>query len=476
MNIVLHKSELREAVAGFNKIITRRSTLPVLGCVRFDAGNHGVTAQATDLDQTAVYRFAQAEAGGDGTCILPFAHLKDLAKGSNGDQVAFETQGEHIAVTNRIGGHAIRQVVPGTDPEEWPELKLDLTTVSAAGFLEAYRRLLPFASTDSTRAVLNGVYVDTSGKGARNITMVSTDGRRLTALNSMRLPIAESLIVPASRFLAGTRLAADTTIGVRKTENGTLFGLQAGAWRYIVRSVEGTYPNYRQVIPSAAGDCRLRFSDESVTWLNKALPTFPGGEEIVFRGEDGRVTIHGRGPDDEHGTSLALDAVVYEGPRAVIGLNRHYLLEALAAGFRDFAFTDENSPLVARDASGGLHVLMPVRVNDPEARATSITAGEPEQPEHPIENNPSAPVRVDTEQKGTEPMPRKTEPTETAAASALERAMSVYDEARSRLRELQLALNTAGAELKAALRDQKAQAKEMDSARTALSKLQAISL
>ncbi len=60
--------------------------------------------------------------------------------------------------------------------------------------------------------------------------------------------------------------------------------------------------------------------------------------------------------------------------------------------------------------------------------------------------------------------------------SALDRAQVAYEQARETLRALQGAMLTVAGELKTALREQKAQAKEMDTARTALSKLQSINL
>ena len=130
-----------------------------------------------------------------------------------------------------------------------------------------------------------------------------------------------------------------------------------------MKTIDGTYPNFRQVIPAEPGEHVVTFSDGDVALLNEVLPSFPGDEEITIVGQEGRVTLYGRGAgDDTQWTTLTLKDSTYTGDRAFIGLNRRYLLDALRAGFREFTITDELTPVVSRDARGGTHVLMPIRV------------------------------------------------------------------------------------------------------------------
>ena len=60
--------------------------------------------------------------------------------------------------------------------------------------------------------------------------------------------------------------------------------------------------------------------------------------------------------------------------------------------------------------------------------------------------------------------------------TALDRAMQAYDQARTAVREANAQLGTLATELKNAIREQKAQATDLEKARGTLSKLQAISL
>ena len=71
-------------------------------------------------------------------------------------------------------------------------------------------------------------------------------------------------------------------------------------------------------------------------------------------------------------------------------------------------------------------------------------------------------------------MTKQTEQTNTE--SALDRVLAACNEAKTKVKEAGQALTALNAAIKEAAKEQKSQAKEVESARTALAKLQAISL
>ena len=70
-----------------------------------------------------------------------------------------------------------------------PTIQADIFVRPADGFLQTYRQLDPFASTDPTRHVLKSVFVDTTGKGVRPVIIVVCDGRRLAVFSPLLLPV-----------------------------------------------------------------------------------------------------------------------------------------------------------------------------------------------------------------------------------------------------------------------------------------------
>jgi hypothetical protein len=319
----------------------------------------------------------------------------------------------------------------------------------------------------------------------------------------MVLPIELSTIVPLTKFLAWPGLEVEEQrIGIRtetvKVKEGRKttehlevrgFALKSGAWTYTCKSVDGAYPNWRQVVPEAelCRDNRITFTDNDVDALRKILPTFPGHDAStpcikLLTGTEGVLRIAGRSQDDKADTGLDLaGGSRFEGKGAIC-LNREFFLDALNAGFQTFQFSDRDSPIRGEDGHGGTHVLMPMRMEEPappepEHAGNVVPAGEnisptPQPDTTTTETAETEPINNDNRKDTT--MPEKNEiQTET---STLDKALQAVENARAKLREGVSALVDVADALKAAAKEGKAQAADLEKARTTLAKLQAISL
>ena len=349
MKITVTRGELKDAVQGFAKIIPAgKPHLSILGCVRFAIEAGDLMAQATDLDQTAVFRFDNAEAEGDGVIIIPYPLLRELSKGAGAETVVFEAaDGSVVKVINNIGGHAVASTAEAADPRDWPESGAAITTADANGFLQAYRRVAVFASQDETRRVLCSVHIDVSGDGDRNATLVACDGKRLCCCNSLKLPVDgdDGVTIPVSKFLLWSGLPEDVKLGVSKTKDGGRICLQGGHWTYRLKAVDGVYPNWRQVVPAPDGLCN---------------------------------TISGFDREGAKEVEVPLTAeTVYGGAGCRVIVNRFYFMDAVNAGFRNFAFAESFSPLLSDDGRGGKHVLMPLRYEGAPTQARQPAAAAP---------------------------------------------------------------------------------------------------
>ena len=204
-NITLPVRELKTALTGLSKVISKRATLPVLQHVRAERAADGVTTiSATDLDAFASYRFAEGSEGKAESILVPFTALNSIVKSiaERTKPSAFEKSGrEHALVYYQIGGHAAEQRVESLPSDEWPPTpKLNGERVLLDGALRsALLEAFKCASTDESRYVLRGAYVDVSEKQSHYV--VATDGKHLYSSNSFHVPIGTSVIIPDHRFL-----------------------------------------------------------------------------------------------------------------------------------------------------------------------------------------------------------------------------------------------------------------------------------
>ena len=498
MKITVTRAELRTMSAGFAKIVPGKSSIPALGCVRLDVRPDGLVAHATDLDQRASYRFERPGLEGRGSILLPFHLLKDYAKGAPDDLIVLATDdGRTVYATYPVAGHSVTTTLLCASPDDWPADEGEIPTAEAEGFLAAFRRVSRFTSLDASRPVLCGVHIDPNGSGDRNATLVATDGRRLTCCNSLKLDLGTTggkddkeedagVVVPATKFLAWQGLPGEASFGVSRGKTATRVCIRAGSWTYVVKTISGRYPNWRNVVPGEAGMThRIAFTDAEASSLRQILPTLPGQDAIALDGADGRLALR---VVDDAGKPLAipLASAVYEGGGCRLLLDRRHLLDALDAGFRNFLFADTVSPVVSRDGIGGMHVLMPMRdtgkppvaESEPShashasaapAPATTTPTTPTKQTEKPQEKNEMKPESPNVQT----PAPAST-PQPSPSAAALDALQASFEAAKTKLREAQSALVEVGASLRDAIREERQRRTEAESVRSTLRKLQSI--
>jgi DNA polymerase-3 subunit beta len=461
VKFTLTRASLRDALQGLGRIVSTKATLPILQCIRFDAEDGQVAISGTNLDQYGRYT-SEGSVARKGACVVEIERLKPFVKGPEKETLTLEASKDRLVVTNPVHGQNIDHTLPAFDVGDWPSIPPAIETAPAPeAFMARLQALLPFACQDPSRAVLNSVYLEKSEKGCR---MVATDGKRLTCYEVGDLPIAESAILPISRFVAWNRLADPVKLGAMEGKTGKWIRIECGPWSATIRGTEGVYPNWRHVVPDdSAAKVSFTLATEDAELLRKALPTFPGHDQhqpsIRLSGKDGRLCAIGRGIEDKKWTTLELSGSTSSGD-LLSGVNPHFLAESLTAGFRQFGVTENEGPLVARNGTGGLHVLMPMRLPPPEPVATQAT-----QPAPPVAE-PQPEPRKETVMPKT--VPDKSEP------GALDRLIAAFDAAKSKVREANEALGQVAGAIKEAIREDKQRRAEIDTVRAGLLKLQAI--
>jgi DNA polymerase-3 subunit beta len=231
-------------------------------------------------------------------------------------------------------------------------------------------------STDETRYIMNGVYFNFADN---HLTLVATDGRRL-AVVSRELEVTEdntgSLILPARTVGEVERLLGQgESVRIAFNDRQAAFEIASGGEHeasglmesiYLVsKVVEGSYPNYRQVIPKET-DRHIKLNRE--TFANcvrrAALVVSDKNHSVKIRVHDHVLEVTGSSP--EFGESNVTLAVEYDGPDVSVAFNPQFVLDPLRALTRDevlFEFKDELSPGVIRTQDSFLCVIMPLRLN-----------------------------------------------------------------------------------------------------------------
>jgi DNA polymerase III sliding clamp (beta) subunit (PCNA family) len=511
IEIEIPVSELKSVLPGLAKIVPRSSSLPVLRCIKvsLDADNSVVSLQAHNLDEAATVRLPGKANGLSGDVLIPFEILTKIIKGCvAGQSVRFICNGQETRIRYTVVGSSVDRLVSHISVSEWPPVKEINTEATALDdtFKQALREALECASIDSSRYVLNGAFLDTQNKDAHYI--VGTDGRHLYSANSFHFNLAESVIVPARKFLAWSGFGEDGPWRVsvlpavkrapdakgNAQDEPAWFRIDSEHWSYAAKAIDGQYPNWKQVIPEATiGWTRIVLQPAAAATMLGALPRLPGGEDIdkpITLAAGNGLVLKARGKDQSEWTKVNVPEATVTGKAVQITLNRTYLLKALRFGFQCLDIKTSLDPLLFTNRGKTL-VVMPLRcqAEEPaEAAAEPVVTAPNSAPDAP----PSAPEALTpTEERkamstatttitppvrGNIRIHNPAEDGREETRSAFKTALEHIEGIKVNLRDVMGDLSEAVTMLKAAEREQRASAKEIDAIRSKLREIQTVKI
>ncbi|MEI7910160.1 MAG: DNA polymerase III subunit beta, partial [Verrucomicrobiota bacterium] len=366
------------AIQTARKLLTRihfeRLKLPVLTHVLATIDAAGLTLAVTDLDhwlETRPPAIIDRTLPDITRFLIPAAALAAAARGDKGSSVQFECPPDpnkpvlKLTVTcGKMPVESVYQPEPAADFPVRPAVQGHITHVPKQTFA-ALQTVAGCASSDATRYVLNGVLFSPDDGGI----LIATDGRRLAGAPA-RFAGLEFILPSAAVHVLGFPdfTARDAAIQQPDDGKGTHIQFRSGPHTLIARTIEGSYPNYRQVIPREfVADATIPETHRPalISWLRSLDGKGGNGHgKVTVRltwDKPGHLTLTLRDTDT---TAARIDvpvAISGEGPPPVIAFGPAYLADALAIG-STLRLIDGISPGMAVDpSSGNFCVLMPCR-------------------------------------------------------------------------------------------------------------------
>ena len=348
-----------------HNVVEPRQTLPILANVLIEAETDGVRLTATDLEVGARVSIP-ATITGAGKITISARKLLEIVKELPSAPLALKVQ-ENAWVALRCGGASYKLV--GLTADDFPSVGTGETTRWIAIDGKLLRDMLAqtsFAiSHDENRYALNGVLFVLN---EHELRLVATDGHRLAlATRDMAGPASgtTSGIVPRKAVQEVARIVgAGESVEIAMGDNQ--FMLRMPNVLLIARLIEGTFPNYEQVVPQKH-PYRIPVSRSAMTAALRRVSVL--SEErtrpVKFVFNPGLLKLTAYSPD--FGEAEEQVEVAYDGAEMVIGFNSRYVLDALGAQASEqvvLEVKDGMSPGVVKsfEDDGSLCVIMPMRI------------------------------------------------------------------------------------------------------------------
>lgn len=300
--ITIQVSELKSALTGFSKVVNKRTTLPVLGCILFQSKQGLLQLTATNLDDYIVRSIASGS--GEIHAAIPLESINKIVKGCDpASELLIEAGKTEVQIKYPFASTTLTEKVALLPVEEFPSIpnpKWQESVTVGEEFKQAVREALESASTDESRYILNSAYVDVSDSTAHYI--VGTNGRELYSANSFQLGFKDSVIVPNRKFLVWKGFLDDGDWHVclscpdPKLSNGGWIKVVSKGWTLITKQIDGTYPHWKAPIPNPQeAKTIVSFTPEANEFVINAAPRLPGAslqsEPVVIRTQDNSVFL-----------------------------------------------------------------------------------------------------------------------------------------------------------------------------------------
>lgn len=375
MRLSCQQEDLHRGLSAVSRAIPARSTLPITQHVLVEADDSSITLSATDAETIAITYKIEADVDEAGSITMPSRLLAD-----------FVATLPHQPITMTLAERS-RQVslacarntasIGGMDPDDFPPIPSvtgsDEIRIEASRLRAAITQTVFAAATDDSRPVLTGVHFHFKPGELR---LAAADGFRLSVHTMpLAIDVERTAIVPARALGELGRLLQEAGTGdvaVTFNPTGTQVQFDVGHARLIANLIQGTFPNYEQLIPSTY-QTRTEVTVSDFTRETRIASIFARDGSGIVRiiaapGEGpGPGTLHITARAEEVGDNEGILDAVVEGSESKIAFNGRYLTDVLNVIDTDrvaLETTSPSSPGVLRPVGEDrfIHVVMPMFV------------------------------------------------------------------------------------------------------------------
>ncbi len=375
MRLSCQQEDLHRGLSAVSRAIPARSTLPITQHVLVEAGDSSITLSATDAETIAITYTIEADIEEPGAITLPSRLLADFVATLPHQPISMTLAERSRQVSLACARNTAS--VGGMDPDDFPPIPSvtsgETISIDAARLRAAIAQTVFAAATDDSRPVLTGVHFHFKDNELR---LAAADGFRLSVHT---LPVDADIervaIVPARALGELGRLLQEASSGevtVTFNQTGTQVQFDVGHARLIANLIQGTFPNYDQLIPSNFAT-RTEVSVGDFMRETRIASIFARDGSGIVRiiaspgeaSDPGTLYITARA--DEVGDNEGIMDAVVDGEESKIAFNGRYLTDVLNVIDTDrvaIETTSPSSPGVLRPVGDDrfIHVVMPMFV------------------------------------------------------------------------------------------------------------------
>jgi len=253
MKFVVSSTELLSHLSAISKVISSKSTMPILDNFLFQLSETELTITASDLESTLITSLELDNIDGEGAVAIPAKLITDTLKEFPEQPLTFQIDKDsyNVEIFSDNGKFSIM----GQNAEDFPEQpQLDedgasTINVSHMALKKGIDKTLFATADDELRPVMNGIYVELTPDF---MSFVASDAHKLVRYRRLdaKAEFESSFILPKkpASLLKNLLPKEEFDIKLEFDDRNAFFTLSN--YKLICRLVEGNYPSYNSVIPT----------------------------------------------------------------------------------------------------------------------------------------------------------------------------------------------------------------------------------
>lgn len=381
MEFICEKDVLVSGVSVVERIVSAKSTLPIIGNVLVEAKKNGIKISANNLE-LGIEMFLEAKVAKEGAILIPAKTLAAMVSKLPKGGIDFKVSEKGMIKVSYSQSHFS---IHGLPPDEFPTLpkikEEKVITISCGVFLDMIKKTIFSVSTSEDKYVLNGVLLEIGRSGVSgdnsNIRLVATDGYRLAKIGEKikdvpnveaKIIVPSKALVELSKILTGAEEEEEINISIGKDQ--IAFSLKHIF--LVSRLIQGQFPDYKQVIPRTTAT-KLTVPTQALLDSSERAAVIAGSSANVVRFELKTDKLHILATAPEVGSvDETIDVEVKGADKTQVAFNVRLITDVLKVIDQPNIMVEISGPLspgVFRPVEGldYIYIVMPIRTQETAA-------------------------------------------------------------------------------------------------------------
>ncbi|MCE9581625.1 MAG: DNA polymerase III subunit beta [Planctomycetes bacterium] len=324
------RADLAQAVGVVASAVPARTSVPILQNIKVSAADGELMLTATDLEMGLRYAVRDVGIQKSGAAVLPAQKLNQIIRDIRDDEVKVDVDGKLCSI--EIEGGSFK--LTGADPQDFPQFpefdEKKAVRIGVDDFRDMVRKTAFAVSSEPSRYALTGVLFVIRENEAR---MVGTDGKRLAyAKKKIKGGPKDEIkvIVPPKALHLVEKIIGEGDEEIQFEFEETQLKAKTSAGTLFARLVEGSFPNYEDVIPGDP-DKKVQVNPGELEYRLRLATSMTDDKSraVKFQLSKDKLKLFARRITGDSGEASHEVTVKYDGPDFEISFNPDFFIDFL---------------------------------------------------------------------------------------------------------------------------------------------------